>query len=141
MKLLPCILFEKYINILALQMASPGNRHRANCIGALRSLFAARFWRSVNMVRPYACTMHAVLKNVRQYSDTNKSSCTYILQPTLKSSDRCLHVENTATLLARFDASPIPQYRRACSQCLSDSAGLYIGCLQACFFEVSHNNS
>jgi len=27
------ILFEKYINILALEMASPGNRHCANCIG------------------------------------------------------------------------------------------------------------
>jgi len=35
MKLLPCILFEKYISILALEMASPGNRHCANCIGAL----------------------------------------------------------------------------------------------------------
>jgi len=35
MKLLPNILFEKYINILALEMASAGNRHCANCIGAL----------------------------------------------------------------------------------------------------------
>ena len=34
-KLLPFILFEKYINILALEIASPGNRHCANCIGAL----------------------------------------------------------------------------------------------------------
>jgi len=29
------ILFEKYTNILALEMASPGNRHCASCIGAL----------------------------------------------------------------------------------------------------------
>ena len=35
MKLLPYILSEKYIHILALEMASPGNRHCANCIGAL----------------------------------------------------------------------------------------------------------
>jgi len=35
MKLLPYILFEKYIYILALEMASPGNQHCANCIGAL----------------------------------------------------------------------------------------------------------
>jgi len=39
--LLACyILFEKYItfNILALEMAShAGNRHRANCVGALSS--------------------------------------------------------------------------------------------------------
>jgi len=35
LKLLPYILFEKYINILALQMTSPGNRHCANCIGTL----------------------------------------------------------------------------------------------------------
>jgi len=34
-KLLPYISFEKYINILALEMVSPGNRHCANCIGTL----------------------------------------------------------------------------------------------------------
>ena len=32
---LPHILFEKYIYILALEMASPGNQHCANCIGTL----------------------------------------------------------------------------------------------------------
>ena len=34
-KLLPYILFAKYIYILALEMASPGNQHCANCIGTL----------------------------------------------------------------------------------------------------------
>jgi len=34
-KLLPYILFEKYNYILALEMASPGNQHCANCIGTL----------------------------------------------------------------------------------------------------------
>jgi len=29
------ILFEKYINILALEMVSPGNQNCANCIGTL----------------------------------------------------------------------------------------------------------
>jgi len=33
MKLLPYILFEKYIYVFALEMASPGNRHCASCIG------------------------------------------------------------------------------------------------------------
>jgi len=33
--LLPYILSEKYIHILALEMASPRNQHHANCIGAL----------------------------------------------------------------------------------------------------------
>jgi len=33
--LLSYILFEKYIYILALEMASPGNQHCANCIGTL----------------------------------------------------------------------------------------------------------
>jgi len=33
--LLPCILFEKYIHILALEMASPGNQQCASCIGTL----------------------------------------------------------------------------------------------------------
>jgi len=35
MKLLSYILFEKYIYILALEMASPGNRHCTSCIGTL----------------------------------------------------------------------------------------------------------
>jgi len=34
-KLLPYILFEKYIYILALELASLGNRHCAICIGTL----------------------------------------------------------------------------------------------------------
>jgi len=34
-KLLPYILFENYINILASEMASPGNRHCTSNIGAL----------------------------------------------------------------------------------------------------------
>jgi len=34
-KLLPHILFEKNINILSFEMASPGNRHCASCIGTL----------------------------------------------------------------------------------------------------------
>jgi len=34
-KLLPNILFEKYICMLALKMASPGDQHCANCIGTL----------------------------------------------------------------------------------------------------------
>jgi len=37
-KLLLYILFEKYIYILALEMASPGNQHCANCIGTFSFL-------------------------------------------------------------------------------------------------------
>jgi len=33
MKLLPYVLVEKFIYILALERASPGNQHCANCIG------------------------------------------------------------------------------------------------------------
>ena len=33
MKLLPYILFQKYINTLASEMASRENQHRARCIG------------------------------------------------------------------------------------------------------------
>jgi len=35
MKLLPYILFEKHTYISALEMASPGNQHCANCVGTL----------------------------------------------------------------------------------------------------------
>ena len=34
-KLFPSVLFEKYVFILALEMASPGNQHCAKCIGTL----------------------------------------------------------------------------------------------------------
>jgi len=40
-KLLPYILFEKYIHILALEMASSGNQHCDNCIGALSFTISA----------------------------------------------------------------------------------------------------
>ena len=39
-ELLSCILFLKCIHILALEVASTGNQHCANCIGAVRSLFS-----------------------------------------------------------------------------------------------------
>ena len=35
MELFLYVLFEKYIHILALEMASPGSQHCARCIGAL----------------------------------------------------------------------------------------------------------
>ena len=41
MKLLPYILFEKYIYILALEMASPGNQHCVDCIGTLACVVRA----------------------------------------------------------------------------------------------------
>jgi len=37
-KLLPCVLFEKYIYILALETAIPGNQRGASCIGTLSFL-------------------------------------------------------------------------------------------------------
>jgi len=43
-KLLPYILFEKYIHILALEMASSGNQHYDNCIGALSFAIGLRYW-------------------------------------------------------------------------------------------------
>jgi len=55
-KLLPYILFEKYIYILALEMASPGNQHCANCIGALSFLI-------VTDVAPFVCSLSAEKNN------------------------------------------------------------------------------
>jgi len=49
-KLLPCIFFEKNIYILALEMASTGNRHCANCIGTLSFPIGVQF--SSFAVRP-----------------------------------------------------------------------------------------
>jgi len=43
-KMLPYILFEKNIGILALEMASRGNQHCADCIGTLS--FPITTWHS-----------------------------------------------------------------------------------------------
>jgi len=43
MKLFPYILSEKYINILALEMASLGNRHCASCIPMKKAMAADQF--------------------------------------------------------------------------------------------------
>jgi len=45
MKLLPQVLFEKYIYILALEMASPGNQHSASCFEALQWLHVVAWYR------------------------------------------------------------------------------------------------
>jgi len=37
-KFLPYILYEKYIYILASEMANPGKQHSASCVGALSFL-------------------------------------------------------------------------------------------------------
>jgi len=53
-KLLPYILFEKHINISAVKMTSPGNRHCASCIGTLsfniHASEATATWRFTNFV-------------------------------------------------------------------------------------------
>jgi len=52
MKLLPCILFEKCIRILALEeMASPGNQHCTNCVGARLFLVVREIQRFTRSVR------------------------------------------------------------------------------------------
>jgi len=55
-KLLPYILREKYINILALEMASRGNRHCANCIGTLSFAIVCVRWRPQQLQQHVAMT-------------------------------------------------------------------------------------
>jgi len=55
-ELLPYILFEKYINILELEMASPGNLHCANCIGTL-SFSSARIYGDI----PLRCLLFILI--------------------------------------------------------------------------------
>ena len=56
-KLLPYVLFEKYIYILALEMASSGNRHCASCIGALSFPIASvqALWREESWLLVCIC--------------------------------------------------------------------------------------
>ena len=43
--------FEKYVNILALEMASPVNQHCANCIGALSFPIVSRLLQALTVCR------------------------------------------------------------------------------------------
>ena len=63
-ELLPYILFEKYSNILALEMARPGKQHCAGCIGTLSFPIAScastvHLWTAaalcLRIVRPTVC--------------------------------------------------------------------------------------
>jgi len=66
-KLLPYILFEEYIYILALEMASSGNHHCANCIGTLSFPIMA-------------CTSY-VTKSLATRLDTTWSLCKILRVP------------------------------------------------------------
>jgi len=73
--LLPYILFEKYVNILALQVASPENRHCANCIGTLSypmSVVISHYRRTQRM------TMSSMLKPTVTPSTTPTPTTTRI---------------------------------------------------------------
>ena len=54
-------LFEKYINILELEMASPGNRHCANCIGALVPHYCACY------LRPWLAPLVTFVQHGQEY--------------------------------------------------------------------------
>ena len=64
-KLFSYILFQKYINILALEMGSPGNRHCVSCIDALS--FAMDMCPSEQMVKE-------ILRNVVSQPPSPKMS-------------------------------------------------------------------
>jgi len=65
-KLLPCILFEKYINILALEMASAGNRQCADFIGALSFPMQGTVWTTETKIPGYAADDDGGDADVRQ---------------------------------------------------------------------------
>jgi len=53
MKLPWYILFQKYIYILTLELASPGNQHCAKCIGTLSFLMAANVFYCLGSIKKY----------------------------------------------------------------------------------------
>jgi len=69
-KLLPYILFEKYIRILALELASPGNQHRADCIDTLSFALCCQ-------VLHWASTLH--IPNVNNLRPTTRDLITRLL--------------------------------------------------------------
>jgi len=62
LKMLPYILVGKYINILALEMASPGNQHCANCIDTL----------AFHIKLSSCCILQQLLTALLQQSTTEK---------------------------------------------------------------------
>ena len=78
-KLLPYILFKKYIHIFALQMACPRNRHCANCIGTLSFPIAADISCRCFVARPrlsitMSVNIHVTLPKLEQLSTANSAS-------------------------------------------------------------------
>jgi len=84
-KLLPYVLFEKYIYILALEMASPVNRHCASCIRALSLpvglktivgalLEAVRRLRDVAILSLFVLSIFALI-GLQIYQGTLKQKC------------------------------------------------------------------
>jgi len=73
-KLIPYILLEKYINILALEMASPGNRHCANSVGTLSF--------PIKILQEWACCLRAassLLKAVNDGEDLGYNDVTLLI--------------------------------------------------------------
>jgi len=124
-KLLPCILPEKYINIIVLEMVSllsPGNRHCANCIGTLS--FSMRKARQIRLL--CARQLLAPSRSGSDFRDTpqrcSSSSCDcefssiYVLEYATgrhtgmsgQCSMRILHLLTigTTTLCDPWDSSP-----------------------------------
>jgi len=79
--LLPYILFEKYINILALEMARTGNRHYVNCIGTLSfpivhlSLYSSIWIRYKIFYTPLRFYIYTEMQNVIELSPTLAKLC------------------------------------------------------------------
>ena len=63
-KLLPYILFKKCINIFALEMASPGNRHCASCIGTLSFALTSTFFHLLTPLATRPCVSKTLMLSV-----------------------------------------------------------------------------
>jgi len=63
-KSFPYILFDKYIDIFAHKMASPGNQHSASCIGTL-SFPISSCSNSITLIC-WGCTVHLVVQQIPQ---------------------------------------------------------------------------
>jgi len=76
-KSLPYIFFEKYINILALEMASPGNRHSTHLRSLLFAQKKLRFTVSVIMVNKVSVIAMGICSRGLNATDFNDAIFIY----------------------------------------------------------------
>jgi len=123
-KSLPYILFEKYISILALETASPGNQHCANCTGsapfrALHTWLMTRVALTTTSTRLPAAVVSSQPASTTDFIDAGACTTTQ-WPPGISDAALILTTSTRGSIHGRFAFSQQP--RASCARNLSPSS-------------------